>query len=44
MNRIAIVTGGAGVPGNAICKSLADQGRHVVSTYREIHFDKARKQ
>ena len=43
MNRIAVVTGGIGGLGTAICKDLIDQGRHVVSTYRAVNFEKAQK-
>ena len=32
-NKIALVTGGAGGIGSAICKKLADEGAHVVITY-----------
>ena len=32
-NKIALVTGGAGGIGSAICKKLADEGASVVITY-----------
>jgi len=41
MNRIAVVTGGIGGLGTAMCKDLIDQGRRVVSTYRKVNHDKA---
>ena len=31
--RIALVTGGTGGIGTAICKALADQGRKVIAGY-----------
>ncbi len=41
MNRIAVVTGGIGGLGTAICRDLARQDRHVISTYRPVNHDKA---
>lgn len=41
MNRIAVVTGGIGGLGTAMCKDLTDQGRRVVSTFRKVNHDKA---
>ena len=32
-NKIALVTGGAGGIGSAICKKLADEGASVIVTY-----------
>ena len=32
-NKIALVTGGAGGSGSAICKKLADEGAQFVITY-----------
>jgi acetoacetyl-CoA reductase len=33
MSRLAVVTGGIGGLGTAMCKALVQQGRHVVATY-----------
>jgi acetoacetyl-CoA reductase len=35
--RVALVTGGTGAIGTAICKRLADSGARVVATYRDQH-------
>ncbi len=43
MNRIAVVTGGIGGLGTAMCKDLTNQGRRVVSTYRKVSIEKAQK-
>jgi len=42
MTRIAVVTGGIGGLGTAICKALSEQGRQVISTYRKVNYDKAK--
>ncbi len=42
MSKIAVVTGGIGGMGTAMCKALAEQDRQVVSTYREVNYEKAK--
>ncbi len=41
MSRVAVVTGGIGGLGTAMCRDLTKQGRRVVSTYRKVNEEKA---